>query len=69
MLDLIIKLRRFKSLDTLEAIAPRMLEKAAAVSPQAELTAIAAIDHRKAEIAARRVFDPGKVPAYVWALL
>ena len=69
MIDLVIRLRRFKCLDTLEAVAPRMLDKAAAVSPQAELTTIAALDHRKAEIAARRLFDPGKVPAAAWAMV
>lgn len=69
MNELVIRLRRFKSRDTLEAVAARMQAKAAAVSLEDERAVIAAIDHRRAEIAARRLYDPGKVPAAVWALL
>lgn len=69
MNELVIRLRRFKSRDTLEAVAPRMQNKAAALGQEEELAIIAAIDHRRAEIAARRLYDPGKVPAAVWALL
>lgn len=69
MNDWVIRLRRFKSLDTLEAVAPRMQDKAAAVSLEDERAVIAAIDHRRAEIAAQRLYDPGKVPAVVWALI
>lgn len=69
MNDWVIRLRRFKSRDTLEAVAPRMQDKAAAISREDERAVIAAIDHRRAEIAAQRLYDPGKVPAAVWALI
>lgn len=69
MNEWVIRLRRFKSRDTLEAVAARMQAKAAAISLEDERAVIAAIDHRRAEIAARRLYDPGKVPAGVWALI
>ncbi|MFQ2621291.1 MULTISPECIES: Hha/YmoA family nucleoid-associated regulatory protein [Aeromonas] len=69
MSDLVIRLRRFKTLDALEQVAARMVAKAAAVSFQDELNTIAALDHRRAEIATGRRYDVGKVPATAWALV
>jgi hypothetical protein len=69
MIDLLIQLRRFKSRESLEAVAPRMLDKAAAVGVQEERKVIAAIDHRRAEIATGRRYDAGQVPASAWALV
>lgn len=68
MIDLLIQLRRFKSRESLEAVAARMLDKAA-VGVQEELKVIAALDHRRAEIATGRRYDAGQVPASAWALV
>jgi predicted transcriptional regulator len=69
MNDLVIRLRRFKDRKSLDRVAPRMLDKAAAAGLQEELKVIAAIDHRQAEIAAGRHYDAGKVPMTAWALV
>ena len=69
MIDLVIRLRRFKSRKSLERVAPRMLDRASSAGLQEELKVIAAIDHRKAEIAAGRLYDAGKVPMTAWALV
>ena len=69
MNDLVIRLRRFKDRKSLDRVAPRMLDKAAATSLQEELKVIAAIDHRQAEIAAGKHYDAGKVPMTAWALV
>ncbi|MCE9957873.1 hypothetical protein LZ628_17260 [Aeromonas rivipollensis] len=46
-----------------------MLDRASSAGLQEELKVIAAIDHRKAEIAAGRLYDAGKVPMTAWALV
>ena len=69
MNDLVIRLRRFKDRKSLDRVAPRMLDKAAAKGFQEELKVIAAIDHRQAEIAAGKHYDAGKVPMTAWALV
>ncbi|WP_234880418.1 Hha/YmoA family nucleoid-associated regulatory protein [Aeromonas dhakensis] len=46
-----------------------MLDRASSAGLQEELKVIAAIDHRKAEIAAGRHYDAGKVPMTAWALV
>ncbi len=69
MIDLMIKLRRFKTMESLDTVAARMLSKASATGIQEELKVMAAIDHRRAEIASGRRFDVGKVPAAAWALV
>lgn len=65
--DLVIQFRKYRERDTLELILERKLMKATDV--QTELALIAAADHRRAEIAASKYFDAGKVPAYVWSLV
>ncbi|MCF5866719.1 Hha/YmoA family nucleoid-associated regulatory protein [Aeromonas veronii] len=69
MVELLIKLRRFKSIESLEQVAERMYEKALAQSTAEAATVLAAVDHRRAEIASGRIWDAGKVPTYVWALV
>ena len=69
MNDLVIRLRRFKDRKSLDRVAPRMLDKAAATGLQEELKVTAAIDHRQAEIAAGKHYDAGKVPMTAWALV
>ena len=69
MIDLVIRLRRFKSRKSLERVAPRMLDRASSAGLQEELKVIAAIDHRQAEIAAGKHYDAGKVPMTAWALV
>ncbi|WP_429169607.1 Hha/YmoA family nucleoid-associated regulatory protein [Aeromonas rivipollensis] len=69
MIDIVIRLRRFKNIDALEQVACRMIDKAASVSFQEELKTIAALDHRRAEIASGKRFDVGCVPAFVWAMV
>ena len=46
MNDLVIRLRRFKDRKSLDRVAPRMLDKAAATGLQEELKVIAAIDRQ-----------------------
>ena len=65
--DLIISFRKYRRLETLEFAIERKLQQSKDI--QHELSLIAAADHRRAEIAAKRYFDAGKIPAYIWGLL
>jgi hypothetical protein len=65
--EFILKFRRFREIDSLDAVVPRMLGRCQ--DPKTEALIISAADHRRAEILAQKQFDPGKVPAYAWALI
>lgn len=65
--DLVIHFRRYKQRETLEIVVERKLEKA--TDTQTELALLAAADHRRAELAAHKIFEAGKVPSYAWGLV
>lgn len=56
--------RKFDKLDSLEKVSERLQHEA---KTNEELCfIISAADHRRAEIANKRYFDPGCVPRWAW---
>lgn len=66
-IDTIIAFRRYSKIETLEFAVERKLSRVESLDD--ELLIISAADHRRAEIAVKKFFDAGKVPAYVWGLI
>lgn len=63
--DLIFHFRKFKESDSLEIIVARLLDKAKDKKCMADI--FLAADHRRAELAANKLFSPGELPS--WALM
>ena len=61
--DAVIAFRKYANLETLEIVVARKLERVGTL-PE-EIMLLSAADHRRAELAACRNFDAGKVPSYV----
>ncbi|QLI60493.1 hypothetical protein IBG34_23380 (plasmid) [Aeromonas media] len=57
--------RRFENSASIERIIDRLYDNA--TDDQARFMIMSAADHRRAEIANRRLFDPGAVPGWAWA--
>lgn len=57
--------RRFESITSIERVIERLCDNAG--DDKAQLVIMAAADHRRAEIANKRLFDPGSVPRWAWA--
>ncbi len=62
--ELIFHFRRFKESDSLERVVSRLLDKTTDVKCLADI--FLAADHRRAELAANKLFTPGQLPT--WAL-
>ncbi len=59
--DWLFKFRRYNTLDMLDKVYEHLYYTG---DPTEEFTMTQAYDHRKAELAAGKLFD--RVPAYVW---
>lgn len=57
--------RKFDKIDSLERVSDR-LQREAKTDEELRFI-ISAADHRRAEIANKRYFDPGCVPRWAWA--
>lgn len=64
-LDYVLHFRRFKKIETLEMVIARMEES----NPLDALNIHSAADHRRVELKANKIYDPGKVPSSAWKLL
>lgn len=65
--DTVLAFRKYAKIETLELAVERKLSRVESLDD--ELMIISAADHRRAEIAVKKFFDAGKVPAYVWGLI
>ena len=65
--DAVIAFRKYRCRETLETVLERKLSRGLSVPD--ELVLLSAADHRRAELAAQKNFDAGKVPAHVWGLV
>lgn len=65
--DAVIAFRKYRNRETLETVVDRKLARG--LSAPDELVLLSAADHRRAEIAARKNFDAGKIPAHIWRLV
>lgn len=63
----VLAFRKYNSKETLETVVERKLTRG--VSTAEELLILSAADHRRAELAAGKRFDAGKVPAHIWRLV
>lgn len=62
--DLILKFRKYKNIETLDAVVERIKDR----SPEDATLIDSAADHRRAELTAETLFNPGRVPVAAWRL-
>lgn len=56
---------RYFSIASIERIIDRLCDNA--TDDNSRYIIMSAADHRRAEIASKRLFDPGLVPSWAWA--